>query len=258
MPDNRPVGVFDSGVGGLSVLRELTRQLPHEDFLYLADSAHCPYGRRSPEEIRQLSQAIAGYLVDRGAKAIVVACNTASAAALAWLRATFDVLFVGMVPAVKPAAMLTVSRRIGVLATRATVDGALFNDVVERFATGVELLTQVGDGLVERVEAGDVDGPETEALLRRYLDPLLDAGIDALVLGCTHYPFLVPAIRRIAGPDLVILDPSPAVARQAGRVLAERDLLAERDRPGRVSYFTTGDPAAFALVLERLTGSRHP
>jgi glutamate racemase len=256
MPDNRPVGVFDSGVGGLSVLGELVRQLPHEDFLYLADSAHCPYGPRSAEEIRQLSQAISRFLIDQGAKAIVVACNTASAAALTSLRAAFDVPFVGMVPAVKPAAALTASRRVGVLATRATVNGTLFNDVVERFAAGVEVLNQVADGLVERVEAGDVDEPATEALLHRYLDPMLTAGIDTLVLGCTHYPFLIPTIRRIAGPTLVILDPSSAVARQAGRVLAEHGLLAERDRSGQVSYFTTDDPAAFMRVLQQLAGEQ--
>jgi glutamate racemase len=256
MGDNRPVGVFDSGVGGLSVLRELIRELPHEDFLYLADSAHCPYGRRPPEEVRRLSREISALLIDRGAKAIVVACNTASAAALASLRAAFDVPFVGMVPAVKPAAAHTETGRVGVLATRGTVDGELFGDVVTRFATGVELMTRTGDGLVERVEAGDTDGPETMALLHDYLDPMLAAGIDALVLGCTHYPFLTPAIRRIAGPELQILDAGPAVARQAARVLAEQDLLAGRARRGRVAYLTTGDAESFRRVAARLMGRR--
>lgn len=254
MTDNRPVGVFDSGVGGLSVVRELIRELPYEDFLYLADSAHCPYGPRPAPEIRRLSHAISALLVERGAKAIVVACNTASAAALSSLRASFEMPFVGMVPPVKPAAMRTATGRVGVLATQGTVNGDLFADVVDRFAGDVELITRVGTGLVERVEAGEPDGPETEALLHAYLDPMLEAGIDTVVLGCTHYPFLIPTIRRIAGPELNVLDSGQAVARQARRVLAERSLLAERDRPGQIAYLTTGDPLMLGRVVARLMG----
>ena len=251
-----PIGVFDSGVGGLSVLAEIARQLPHEDLLYFADSAHCPYGPRPAEEIRRLSCAVVEFLLEQGAKLIVVACNTASAAALTHLRQTFAVPIVGMVPAVKPAATVTNRKVVGVLATRATVQGQLFAEVVEQFATGVEVIPQVCPGLVERVEAGEINGPEVEALLRRYLKPLLERGADTLVLGCTHYPFLIPAMRRIVGADVAILDPSPAVARQAGRVLAKRGLLNPKAGPGRRVYFTSGDPAAFAALLEKLMGER--
>ena len=251
-----PIGVFDSGVGGLSVLAEIARQLPHEDLLYFADSANCPYGPRPTEEIQQLSRAVVEFLLGQGAKLIVVACNTASAAALTYLRQTFAVPIVGMVPAVKPAVTMTESKVVGVLATRVTLQGRLFSDVVERFATDIEVIPQVCPGLVERVEAGELNGPETEALLRRCLEPPLERGADILVLGCTHYPFLIPAMRRIAGADVAILDPSPAVARQVGRVLAERGLLNPKAEPGRRVYLTSGDPTAFAALLETLMGER--
>jgi glutamate racemase len=251
-----PIGVFDSGVGGLSVLAEITRQLPHEDLLYFADSANCPYGPRPAEEIRRLSRAVVEFLLRQRAKMIVVACNTASAAALTDLRRTFAVPIVGMVPAVKTAAMATDCKVIGVLATRATVDGQLFAEVVKRFAAGVQVITRVCPGLVEQVEAGEIDGPETEALLQRCLEPLLKRGMDTLVLGCSHYPFLIPAMRRIVGADVTILDPSSAVARQVERVLAEQGLLHPKAEPGRRVYFTSGDAAAFATLLEKLTGER--
>jgi glutamate racemase len=251
-----PIGVFDSGLGGLSVLAEIARQLPHEDLLYFADSANCPYGPRPAEEIQRLSRAVVEFLLGQGAKLIVVACNTASAAALTILRQTFSAPVVGMVPAVKPAARMTARKVVGVLATGAAVQGQLFAEVVERFAADIEVLPQVCPGLVEQVEAGEINGPETEMFLRRCLEPLLERGADTLVLGCTHYPFLIPALRRIVGAEVTILDPSPAVARHVGRVLAERGLLNPKAEPGRRIYFTSGDPAAFATLLEKLTGER--
>jgi len=253
--DSRPVGILDSGVGGLSVAREIARQLPHENLLYVADQAHIPYGPRPLDEIRAFSQAIARFLLAQQAKAIVVACNTASAAALHTLRAHFpDIPIVGMEPAVKPAAEHSRTRRIGVIATPATFQGQLFASLVERFAQDVQVLTQVCPGLVEQVEAGDLDGPRTETLLHTCLDPLVAAGIDALVLGCTHYPFLMPAISRIVGPQVEVIDPSPAVARQTGRVLASRGWENATDRRGRHVFYTTGDVAAFAALVQRLTG----
>ncbi len=253
MPDSRPVGVFDSGVGGLSVLREIRRLLPGEDLLYFADSANCPYGPRPPAEITRLSHAVAAALISQGAKLIVVACNTASAAALTSLRQSFPVPFVGMVPAVKPAAMQTRSGKVGVLATEGTVAGGLYHDVVERFAEGVEVHTQVGHGLVELVEAGDIDSPHTDAVVAAYIHPLVEASVDTLVLGCTHYPFLIPSIARVSGGQLTIIEPSAAVAIQTRRVLAERDLLNPQPR-GVTHYFTSGAVGQFEVVLGKLMG----
>ncbi len=257
MPSRSPVGVFDSGVGGLSILREIARQLPGEDLLYFADSAHCPYGPRPSPDIRRLSHAVAAFLVEQGAKLIVVACNTASAAALESLRATFPVPFVGMVPAVKTAVGLTRSGRVGVLATAGTVQGNLYSDVVERFADGVELHTRVGHGLVELVEAGEIDGPRAEGAVAHYVGPLLDAGVDTLVLGCTHYPFLVPLIERVSHGRLTIVEPSAAIAAQTRRVLTQHDLLNAQPQ-GNLASFTSGDPAAFAHSLTQLIRASGP
>ena len=251
--NDHPIGVFDSGVGGLSVWREIARQLPHEDTLYFADQAHIPYGPRPMEQIRDFSEAIARFLLGRGCKAIVVACNTASAAALTGLREQFpEVPFVGMEPAVKPAVERTQTRVVGVLATPATFQGALFASVVERFANGVKLVNQVCPGLVEQIEAGKLDTPDTEALLHSFLRPIVEADADTVVLACTHYPFVVEPIRRIVGPGVNVIDPSPAIARQVGRVLAERGLSAPAARAGQHVFYTSGQRDAFDRVLKRL------
>ncbi|MFN8474956.1 MAG: glutamate racemase [Anaerolineae bacterium] len=252
MSDTRPIGVFDSGIGGVSVLREIARRLPAENLVYFADSANVPYGNRPQEEIERLSLAAAAFLLRQGAKLIVVACNTASAAALTALRAAYPIPFVGMVPAVKPAVARSQTRKVGVLATAGTFRGRLYADVVERFADGAEVHTQVGQGLVELVEAGNIEGPVAEAAVARYVDPLLDAGVDTLVLGCTHYPFLAPTIERVSGGRLVIVEPSPAIAAQVERVLSEGGLLRPSGTEGTRYYFTSGDPAHFAAVLARL------
>jgi glutamate racemase len=245
------IGIFDSGVGGLSVLREIVRQLPQQDIVYLADSAHVPYGDRDAEQIRAFSRAITAFLIEQGAAVVVVACNTASAAALYPLRERFDLPIVGMEPAVKPAAQQTRSQHVGVIATRATFQGELFAQLVERFARDTVVHTQVCPGLVERVEAGLVDDAGTEALLRQYLAPMLEAGIDSLVLGCTHYPFLRPALVRVVGPDVTVIDPAPAVARQTGRMLSGMGGL-RQEGTGQVTYFTTGDVHTFEAKVRRL------
>ena len=252
----RAIGIFDSGVGGLSVMREIAQLLPHEDIVYFADSANCPYGPRPPQEIRRLSRGIVEFLLGQGAKIVVVACNTASAAALSYLRRTFAVPIVGMEPAVKPAAAITRTGKVGVIATPVTFQGELFAKLVERFATGVEVYTQVCPNLVRRVEAGLLDDAGTEELLREYLTPMLEAGIDSLVLGCTHYPFLREAIERVVGPGVTVIDPSPAVARQVGRVLEREGLEGPRTRRGQHVFYTTGDPATFAAMVERLIGEQ--
>ena len=192
------IGVFDSGLGGLSVLRELVAALPQADFLYVSDAGHCPYGGKRAAEITDRAEAITDFLLAQGAKLIVVACNTATIAAIESLRATYAVSFVGMEPAVKPAAALTQSGVVGVLATGAALAGEKLHALIERHAAGVRVLTQPCPGLVERVEAGAIDTPETRTLVRRYTAPLLAQGADVLVLGCTHYPFLRTVIQQEA------------------------------------------------------------
>ena len=250
MVDRRPIGVFDSGVGGLSVWREIVRQAPYEDTIYLADQAHVPYGRRSLAEVQRYAKAIVRFLLDRGAEVIVVACNTASAAALRDLRRTFpQVPFVGMEPAVKPAAERTTNGVVAVIATEATFQGELFASLLERYACGVEVLTQVCPGLVEAVEGGTLEALETEALLRQCLAPLVEAAVDQLVLGCTHYSFLRPTIERIIGEGIAVIDPAPAVARQTGVVLARKQAEIDGDHTGRHLFFTSGDAAEFSQTI---------
>jgi glutamate racemase len=248
----RPVGFFDSGVGGLSVARELRRLLPGEDILYLADSAHCPYGVRPPAEIEALSVAAASFLVDRGAKLVVVACNTASTVALPALRARFEAPIVGMVPAVKPAAAATRSGQVAVLATPVTIGTETFAELVDRFAAGVRVVECPCPGLVEMVERAETEGPRLQDVLRGCLGAALEGGADTVVLGCTHYAFLRPAVERLAGPTVAVIDTGEPVARQAVRVLAERGLLAERTRPGRLEVHTTGEVSACRAVLAAL------
>ena len=248
------VGVFDSGVGGLSVARELMAQLPAQPLVYLADQIHAPYGQRSLEEIRALSDGITRFLLAQGARVIVIACNTASAAALRWLRAKYpDVPFVGMEPAVKPAAERTKTRHVGVLATPATFQGELFASLVDRFGADVRVHTQVCPKFVPLVEAGELDSPRTRAAVQEYVGPLIEAGVDELVLGCTHYPFLLPLIAEVAGPGVEIIDPAPAVARQVGRVLAGRGWVADGAGSERV-FCTTGDAKRFERALRELLG----
>ena len=254
-----PIGIFDSGVGGLSVWREIVRLLPHEDTLYFADQGHIPYGTRSLAEVRDYAKGVTRFLQEHGAKIIVVACNTASGAALRTLRETFpDFPFVGMEPAVKPAAERTRTGVIAVIATPATFQGELFHSLVERFATGVHLETQICPGLVEQVERGALDTPETEALLRDCLTPLLALGVDQLVLGCTHYPFLAETIARITGPGVTLVDPAPAVARQTARVLEQLQLRAPENALGQHTFYTSGAPEALRALANRLVGFEGP
>lgn len=252
---NSTIGVFDSGVGGLSVVRELLTQLPGQPILYLADQAHAPYGQRDLADIQRLSAGVTRFLLGQGAQLIVVACNTASAAALRWLRSQHpDVPFVGMEPALKPAAEHTRTRHVGVIATAATFQGELFASLLDRFAADVTVHTQVCPEFVPLVEAGELDSPRTRAAAAEYLAPLLAAGIDELVLGCTHYPFLRSVIEATIGPGVEIIDPAPAVARQVRRVLTQHGLLTEESSPTGHRFFTTGQPERFAAALRQLIG----
>lgn len=258
-PSRRPIGIFDSGVGGLSVLRALRQELPHEPVIYMADQAHVPYGPRPLEEVQQFSGEITRFLLAQGAKLIIVACNAASAAALHWLRQQFpQVSFVGMEPAVKPAAETSQTRRVGVLATPATFQGKLYASVVERFAHDVVLYQDTCQGLVAQIEAGALNQPQTRAILEKVLQPMLEKNIDTVVLGCTHYPFVIPLIQSITGPNVRIIDPAPAVAHQAARLLQAHGLADPGPEPGPVKFFTSGDPAAFAALLPTLLGEQGP
>lgn len=252
------IGIFDSGVGGLSVLRAIRAELPQYPVLYLADQAHVPYGPRTLDQVRGFSESVARFLLERGAKLIVVACNAASAASLHYLRVTFPAVpIVGMEPAVKPAAESTHSGVVGVLATPATFQGALYASVMERFAHGVEVMQDVCPGLVGQVERGDLDGPETRAILEKALHPMLARGMDTVVMGCTHYPFIIPLIREIAGPGVRVIDPAPAVARQTARVLAAHGIEPDAAQPPEVRFFTSGPPEDLAALLPRLLGPEY-
>lgn len=256
---NQPIGIFDSGVGGLSVLRAIRAELPVEPLIYFADQAHVPYGPRPLDEVRSFSEAVTRFLLDQGAKLIVVACNTASAAALHHLRTTFPgVPFVGMEPAVKPAAEQTRTGVVGVLATPATFQGALYASVLERFASGVTVLQHTCPGLVAQIERGELDTPETRAILEDALQPMLAQGVDTVVMGCTHYPFVIPLIRSITGPSVRVIDPAPAVARQVRRVLQSQNLLAQGTAPASITYYTSGSLQALTNPLPRLVGQTAP
>ncbi len=223
--DSCPVGVFDSGIGGLSVLHEIHALLPHENLIYVGDSAHAPYGDRSADYVRKRSQQIADFLLDQGVKTIVIACNTATAEAASLLRETLDVPVIGMEPAIKPAAQLSKSGIIGVLATQRTINSERLLGLTERYASNKKVLAQACPGLVEQVESGDLGSETTLKLLRKYIEPLLEKGADALILGCTHYPFLLPAIRKITGDKIDILETGRPVALHLQHILQENLLL---------------------------------
>ena len=247
------IGIFDSGIGGLSVWREITRKLPGESTLYLADQAHVPYGYRSMEEIRTFCVGIVDFLLEQGARIIVVACNAASAASLHYLRGIYpEIPFVGMEPAVKPAVGRTQTGIVGVIATQTTFQGKLFAGLVEQYGSYVKVLTSIGHGLVETVESGNLDTPETEDLLKKCMSPLISAGADQLVLGCTHYPFLMRAINRLAGPGVSIIDPAPAVALQVARIMKQRNLLNNNNLKIHHTFFTTGKVSNFSECIQRL------
>jgi glutamate racemase len=249
----RTIGVFDSGVGGLSVLHHIREALPDARLIYVADSGHVPYGDKSPEYIARRSLALTSFLVEQGAEAIVVACNTATAAAAAALRARYTLPIVAMEPAVKPAVAATKSGVVGVLATIGTLESARFAALLEKYAGNVEIVTQGCPGLVERVERGDLAGPETRALVERYTAPLLARGADTLILGCTHYPFLAPLIREVTGEEIALVDTGAAVARELKRRV-EAELSARSGGTASEAFFTSGDATQASRIMSVLWG----
>lgn len=241
------------------MLRALKARLPEESVIYVADQAHVPYGPRPLEQVRRFSESISRYLLSKDAKIIVVACNSASAAALEHLRQMMpEIPFVGMEPAVKPAAQETHTKVVGVLATPATFQGALYASVVERFASGVTLLRDTCPGLVEQIEKGDLDGPETHRILRLALDPMLEQHVDTVVLACTHFPFVIPTIQKIVGPDVRVIDPAPAIARQTQRLLDAGGALNFNHGSAHWDFYTSGDPRHLELMNEQLLGLHLP
>lgn len=253
MEQQRATGVFDSGVGGLSVLAHIHRLLPAEQLIYVADSAYMPYGCRSSRDVEQRCLQLAEFFVRHEVKALVVACNTATSMAIHTLREQLDIPVVGMEPAIKPAVSESRVGVVGVLATTGTVNSSKFNLLMSRFAGQARLIVQPSPGLVERVERGELMAESTRELLRRYLQPLMDAGMDTLVLGCTHYPFLIPLIRQLVGDDVAIVDTGEAIARELGRQLEMRQIRADHGS-GSVEFWTTGDVETVGPLMNGLWG----
>jgi glutamate racemase len=250
--DNRPIGMFDSGVGGLTVWRAARKLLPHESLVFLADSGHVPYGEKSPDELRDLTSRITRFLLSKDVKLVVVACNTATVHAITHLRETFpDLPFVGVVPVVKTLARLTHTGTIAVLSTPATSRSPYLAGLFEQFAADMHVINVGCDGLEDLVEAGDVRTSKTTALLEEHLAPIIGSEADVVGLGCTHYPFLRQRIKRILGPGVRVYDPSRPVARRVRQLLAQRDALADNASP-EYSFYTTGDPALFGRVSSKL------
>lgn len=246
------IGVFDSGVGGLSVMRAIRAALPHENLVYVADSGHAPYGDQSEAHITQRTLAVGHWLAEQGVKAITIACNTATVVAAKTLREQTDLPVVAIEPAIKPAVALTRSGVVGVLATRQTVQSAAVARLVALYGADKRILLQGCPGLVEQVERADLQSAETEALLRQFIMPLLEQGADTLVLGCTHYPFLRDTIQRVAGEGVMLLDPAEAVARELGRRLADNGSLSGAATQGSVQFFTSGNVAQAQAVMSHL------
>jgi len=225
MNTKQPIGIFDSGVGGLSIWHEIVNLLPNENTIYFADSKNAPYGQKAQEKIIEFSIKNTELLLERGCKLIVVACNTATTNAIKYLRTNYDVPFIGIEPAIKPAALQTKNNIVGILATQGTLSSELFNNTSQKFSEGITIIEQIGEGLVPLIEEGKRDSVEMKNLLQLYLKPMIEKNIDYLVLGCSHYPFLIPQIRNIVGKNVTIIDSGEAVAKQTKAVLEKNDLL---------------------------------
>ena len=257
------IGIFDSGIGGLSVYREIRKLLPWEDYVYYADNAHCPYGEKTKEYITGRAREITEILISKGADIIVVACNTATAAAISTLRAEYPIRFIGMEPAIKPAVTMTKTGVVGVLATAGTLKAEKYRHTRDTMHGDVVVVEHIGQGFVELVESGETSGPHAEEVVRNSLKPLLDEGADTIVLGCTHYPFLIDVIREIAGPGVTVIDPAPAVARHLLEVMQEEGLLhgnpdcndasgAVTENPGHSEFLSSGPDNILKKLVSKL------
>lgn len=249
------IGLFDSGIGGLSVWREALKIMPDHHYLYYSDNGNAPYGPKESEEIVERSFKISQFLISKGAEVIVVACNTATAAAIATLRESFSVPFVGMEPAIKPAATLTKSGVVGILATKGTLQAPLYNGTLNRYAKEIEVVEMVGKGLVELIESGVTKGEQLEALLTSYIVPMVERGADQIVLGCTHYPFIREAIERVAGAGVGVIDPAPAVAKRAHSLVEENPSLFLKSEGGESLFYHSGDGRVLMEMVEQIAGT---
>ncbi|MBD0824560.1 glutamate racemase [Aestuariibaculum marinum] len=246
----QPIGIFDSGVGGTSIWKEIHALLPHENTIYLADSANAPYGLKGKDKIIELSIKNTEYLIDQGCKLIVVACNTATTNAISILRATYHVPFIGIEPAIKPAALQTKTNSVGILATKGTLSSELFSKTSGLFASNIKVIEQVGEGIVELIERGKVYSEEMRQLLTSYLKPMIEAKIDYLVLGCTHYPYLMPLLIELLPKHVKIIDSGAAVARQTKAILEKHELLNMQTDKAENTFFTNGNPEVMASLLD--------
>lgn len=249
---NKPIGIFDSGVGGTSIFKEIHALLPKENCIYLADSKNAPYGNKSKEEILRLSIKNTEYLLNKGCKIIVVACNTATTNAISYLRANYSVPFIGIEPAIKPAALNTQSKAVGILATKGTLSSQLFHKTTDLYANDIKVIEQVGDGIVPLIETGQLESDEMKALLKIYLKPMLREHIDYLVLGCTHYPYLIPELSKMLPKHVKIIDSGLAVAKQTQAILAAEDLLNPTTQKPTIKLYSNGDITVLNSILNHL------
>jgi len=253
MTNNNPIGLFDSGIGGTSIWKEIHQLLPNEDTIYLADSKNAPYGQKSKEEIIHLSCKNTEFLLEQNCKIIVVACNTATTNAIKELRAKYKIPFIGIEPAIKPAALHSKTQKIGILATKGTLTSELFYKNVEQFQD-IQILEQIGYGLVELIENGQINSAEMDELLHKYLTPMIKSNIDYLVLGCSHYPYLIPLIKKILPQNITIIDSGEAVAKQTKKILQESVGLRENSAPSSTIFYTNTNPK----VLSEILGNKYP
>jgi glutamate racemase len=256
MTNNNPIGLFDSGIGGTSIWKEIHELLPYEDTLYLADSKNAPYGQKSKEEIIRLSIKNTEFLLNQNCKIIVVACNTATTNAIKELRAKYDVPFIGIEPAIKPAALNSEKHVIGILATQGTLNSELFHQTAEKYHD-TKIIEQIGHGLVGLIENGEINSPEMNRLLHTYLEPMIEANIDYLVLGCSHYPYLIPQIKKILPSHIKIIDSGEAVARQTKKVLSESVGLSNHPQKGKAIFYTNANPKVLSDILQSRYEVKH-
>jgi glutamate racemase len=249
MKKNNPIGLFDSGVGGTSIWKEVHALLPHENTIYLADSKNAPYGLKTKDEIIHLSCKNTELLLEENCKIIVVACNTATTNAIKELRAKYDVPFIGIEPAIKPAAIQSKTQTIGILATKGTLSSALFHENVAKHPN-VTIIEQIGHGLVQLIENGDLDSLEMKELLESYLLPMVEKNIDYLVLGCSHYPYLIPQIKKIIPPSIEIIDSGEAVAKQTKKILEEQQLLNDSNNNASQIFYTNSNPKVLKKIVK--------
>ena len=257
MSNKQPIGIFDSGIGGTSIFKEIHSLLPNENCIYLADSINAPYGNKSKEDIIKLSIKNTEYLINKGCKTIVIACNTATTNAIDYLRANYNIPFIGIEPAIKPAALNTQTKAIGILATKGTLSSQLFHKTTDLYSEGIKIIEQEGAGIVQLIESGQLNSNKMKSLLEIYLKPMLEQNIDHLVLGCTHYPYLIPMLSKMLPSHIKIIDSGRAVANQTKVVLASLDLLNSSSENPKIELFSNSDITVLNTILDNKFNVTH-